>query len=452
MKKTTIKIGGVPEHFNLPWHLAIENSDFDKLGLHVIWQDFYGGTGAMTKALREKEVDVAIVLTEGIIADIVKGNPAKIVGQYVTSSLVWGIHTAADAPFENANDLKGGRYSISRLGSGSHIMTFVDAINRGWAPQEQRFVKVGNLDGARKALTGGEADALLWEKFTTKPYVDSGELKRVGETVTPWPCFVIAVHEDFLEEKQEAIEKMLYVIHKGCRRFMEMPNVVELVAERYGLQEVDAEAWFKQTTWATNTLISKAVLRNVLDTLHDVKVIEEKVDPQQLCYDNIIKFEKRIFKFTNKEESAAFFEKEMQSCLEQLKVNTPNRWGIMTPQHMVEHLISTLMLSTGESTLPDAVEKERQPKIKDFLIGDKMLSKRVTLPGFEATKLAPLRFANLEQAKDTLHDILAYTFKTFEDNPDFATKHPYGGLFSGAEWRIFHYKHFVHHFRQFGVI
>jgi hypothetical protein len=24
---TTIKIVGVPEHFNLPWHLAIENDD-----------------------------------------------------------------------------------------------------------------------------------------------------------------------------------------------------------------------------------------------------------------------------------------------------------------------------------------------------------------------------------------------------------------------------------------
>ncbi len=26
----TIKIAGVPEHFNLPWHLAIENGDFEK--------------------------------------------------------------------------------------------------------------------------------------------------------------------------------------------------------------------------------------------------------------------------------------------------------------------------------------------------------------------------------------------------------------------------------------
>jgi hypothetical protein len=29
-KMTTIKIVGVPEHFNLPWHLAIENDEFNQ--------------------------------------------------------------------------------------------------------------------------------------------------------------------------------------------------------------------------------------------------------------------------------------------------------------------------------------------------------------------------------------------------------------------------------------
>ena len=26
----TIRIGGVPEHFNLPWHLAMEEGNFEK--------------------------------------------------------------------------------------------------------------------------------------------------------------------------------------------------------------------------------------------------------------------------------------------------------------------------------------------------------------------------------------------------------------------------------------
>lgn len=34
-----IRIGGVPEHFNLPWHLAIEDGAFKEAGIDLQWQD-----------------------------------------------------------------------------------------------------------------------------------------------------------------------------------------------------------------------------------------------------------------------------------------------------------------------------------------------------------------------------------------------------------------------------
>jgi len=61
-----IRIGGVPEHFNLPWRLAIEEGAFTTLGLNVEWIDFPGGTGAIMKALDAGEVDIATPLTEGV--------------------------------------------------------------------------------------------------------------------------------------------------------------------------------------------------------------------------------------------------------------------------------------------------------------------------------------------------------------------------------------------------
>jgi hypothetical protein len=36
---TTIKIVGVPEHFNLPWHLAIENDRFNQQNIDLQWTD-----------------------------------------------------------------------------------------------------------------------------------------------------------------------------------------------------------------------------------------------------------------------------------------------------------------------------------------------------------------------------------------------------------------------------
>jgi len=49
----TIRIGGVPEHFNLPWHRTIANKDFETKGIDLQWADYPGGTGAMMQDLRE---------------------------------------------------------------------------------------------------------------------------------------------------------------------------------------------------------------------------------------------------------------------------------------------------------------------------------------------------------------------------------------------------------------
>lgn len=76
---TTIKIAGVPEHFNLPWHLAIEEKVFDKQNINLQWTDVPEGTGKMCQMLRSGETDIAVILTEGIVKDINAGNPSKIV-------------------------------------------------------------------------------------------------------------------------------------------------------------------------------------------------------------------------------------------------------------------------------------------------------------------------------------------------------------------------------------
>eukprot|EP00960_Hanusia_phi_P069842 767176-Hanusia_phi.AAC.5 len=46
-----------------------------------------------TKALNDGEADVCILLTEGIVKDIVCNKKSKIVSTFVSSPLCWGIHT-----------------------------------------------------------------------------------------------------------------------------------------------------------------------------------------------------------------------------------------------------------------------------------------------------------------------------------------------------------------------
>ncbi|MGB0984361.1 MAG: substrate-binding domain-containing protein, partial [Saprospiraceae bacterium] len=258
-----IRIGGVPEHFNLPIHLAIENGDFLKKGIEVEWITFKGGTGQMTRALREDEVDVCILLTEGIITDIIKGNPSKIISQYVTTPLVWGVHTAANNKLQQHSDIYTKKYAISRFGSGSHLMAIVDANTQKEALDASQFEVIKNLDGALESLSNLETDVFYWEKFTTKPYIDNGQLKRVGEFITPWPCFVIAATNKIIASQPDAITQMLEVIHQSCRAFMQNDEAVQLVSQRYHQKLEDVAHWYHSTEWATHGWVSNKMIKNV---------------------------------------------------------------------------------------------------------------------------------------------------------------------------------------------
>lgn len=273
MENVKIRLGGVPEHFNLPIHLAKEKGIFSSRGVDLEWTDFGGGTGQMTKALRNNEVDACILLTEGMIADIVKGSPCKIISEYVTTPLTWGIHTSVNNDLINYRDIFDKKYAISRLGSGSHLMAIVDAESKGHKLNKDHFTIIKNIDGALPSLANLETDVFYWEKYTTKPYVDSGILRRVGEYNTPWPCFVIAATEKILKEHPDSIIRMLRTIHDACDTFMQDDSMIKLVSERYKQKVVDVERWFNSTEWSIHGWVSEKMMKSVLYHLQTAEII-----------------------------------------------------------------------------------------------------------------------------------------------------------------------------------
>ena len=250
-KLEKIVVGGVPEHFNLPWHNGIESGAFSDTGIDLQYVDFPGGTGAMTKALRASELDVAIALTEGCVADILNGNPSRIVQAYVTSPLLWGIHVADGSEIEQIDQINGKRYAISRYGSGSHLMAIVDAAQRGWSTESMQFVVVKNLAGAREALASDEADVFFWERFTSSPFVANGEFRRLDVRETPWPAFVVCVRQQVLEQCGKSISRMLDVVNEQCRQLMESSSAIKTIADRYDLDLDQVKQWFSMTQWST---------------------------------------------------------------------------------------------------------------------------------------------------------------------------------------------------------
>jgi sulfonate transport system substrate-binding protein len=275
MSESTIKLGGVPEHFNLPWHLAMEKGEFKKRQLNVSWTDFPGGTGQMCKALREDEVDVCVLLTEGVLADILNGNPSKVISQYVKTPLIWGIHTGAENPLQKGDNYYSKEYAISRNGSGSHLMAIVDAHTNGHKLNNTQFNVIKDINGALDSLSKQETDVFFWEKYTTKPYVEKGILRRISEFVTPWPCFVVVATDKILKEQPDNVVRILRTIHDSCDFFMQDNNVIEQVSERYGLLREDAEAWYHNTEWAIHGWVSDKMIKSVLFHLHNANIVDK---------------------------------------------------------------------------------------------------------------------------------------------------------------------------------
>ena len=279
-----IRIGGVPEHFNLPIHLAIEQKLFEQADIEIEWITYSGGTGQMTKALRANEVDVCILLTEGIIADIINGNPSKIISEYVTTPLIWGIHTATQNKVNKESDIFDKKHAISRFGSGSHLMAIVHALEHSNVLTKEKFVVVKNLKGALESLTSLESDIFYWEKFTTQPYVDSGQLRRIGEYPTPWSCFVIAATNDIIEKDPLSIHNLMKIINFSCYQFMLDNSSIGKVSKRYDLEREDVIEWFSNTKWATDNHVDNQMIKNVIYHLEQANIIEEKVNIPTLTW------------------------------------------------------------------------------------------------------------------------------------------------------------------------
>ena len=281
----TIKIAGVPEHFNFPWHLSIENGDFEKENINLQWTDVPEGTGKMCQMLRDGETDIAVILTEGIVKDIIGGNPSKIVQIYVESPLIWGIHVATNFNYKTISDLENKKVAISRLGSGSQLMAYVNADSQGWKTDNLQFEIVNTIDGAVEALTSGTADYFMWERFMTKPLVDKGIFRRIAVCPTPWPCFVIAVRDEILETEPEIIAKILEIINKKTSEFKQIPNIDRVLASIYNQRIEDIQEWLSLTEWSKKPITEK-MLNKVQNQLLQLKIIDKKV-----TFDKIVKAE-----------------------------------------------------------------------------------------------------------------------------------------------------------------
>lgn len=280
-----LRIGYVPEHFSTPLAFAQQ-----RFGLNADLVPEPLGTGALTSRLKaqtgEQQIDVAVGLTEGFVSDLGKTKaagleaPYGLIGTYVESPLCWAISTGAGRQdIEDVEGLRGKVVGVSRMGSGSFVMSQVLADQKGWLrDDEQPFTPevIGDFAALRRAVRReGEkkADFFMWEHFTTKHYWDNGELKRLGEIYTPWPSWVIVARHSV----QNQVEEMLQKIGEGVVYYLEHPeDAVKYITSAMHHSNDDARAWMKTVQFADNARgVDPAVVDTTVHLLRKAGVLSE---------------------------------------------------------------------------------------------------------------------------------------------------------------------------------
>lgn len=275
----TIRICGVNEHFNFPWRYAIDKGYFLKKGIQLIWTESKGGTGEMTRMLNEGATDLAVLLTEGLVTDILKNNKSRLIQLHVKSPLHWGIHVHRDSAINRPEDINNKIFAISRYGSGSHLMALVHAQNMGWKDQ-QHFLVVDNLEGGLRAVQEKKADVFLWEKYTTAPYLHEHHLKYAGDVSTPWPSFALAAAHSFCTKEKECLQLVCETITETVRELRNNPETVTMIARTHQLTPEATQKWYNEMEWNEKPGIESAEMNEILHGLCTAGLIQEKECPE----------------------------------------------------------------------------------------------------------------------------------------------------------------------------
>lgn len=145
-----------------------------------------------------------------------------------------------------------------------------------------------------------------------------------------------------------------------------------------------------------------------------------------------------------------FLTMQVPQILTNLKEDVVPQFGLMTPQHMVEHLTWVTKSSLARMSEPEPELSKSQLGFRKFIDKGAVFKHRPS----DKTKedLQDLKYGSLAEAIDKVPDAVDRLYQTFEKNPDFKSYNPMMGEFSFEDHELFHYQHYKYHFFQFGLI
>jgi oxepin-CoA hydrolase/3-oxo-5,6-dehydrosuberyl-CoA semialdehyde dehydrogenase len=127
-------------------------------------------------------------------------------------------------------------------------------------------------------------------------------------------------------------------------------------------------------------------------------------------------------------------------------------WGIMSAQHMLEHLDYFNRVALGEIDCELVTPEEKLEKYTESLYNHYKMPKNFQLALLKKGETEDLRYASLEEARQAFLESLSKVDTYMKSNPDYRAFNPTFGHLNYYEWKLYARKHFGHHFEQFGLV
>ncbi len=241
------------------------------------------------------------------------------------------------------------------------------------------------------------------------------------------------------------------------------------VAANYGLEEIR----FLRPIYHNDTLYVRLTCKQKVDrdsrgTEHPsgivkwyVEIFDENVDAANATLpvnaekeDPLVCIATILTMVEKKQEIFAEMTTEkIDSLLKKLSKDNKPKWGIMSPQHMVEHLEQTYKIASGEiQDFEVATPEKYLEQTYQSLYNYEKFPQNTNFPLLEKNTLETLKYDDLETAKQKFVDARFKYLHYFKENPDSKLKNIVFGDLNRYEWYLLERKHLNHHFEQFGLI
>lgn len=152
-------------------------------------------------------------------------------------------------------------------------------------------------------------------------------------------------------------------------------------------------------------------------------------------------------------EKLHFIKEEMFLLLNNLSADAKAKWGKMNAQQMVEHVTGFFNISLEKLKFDIVTPEEHLPKYKEFLYSDKEFKENTKAPlSVLGEEPLPLHYPSLAIAMEKLQQAVQGFVNYFKNEPGKKTLHPVFGMLNFDEWVLLHYKHVIHHMKQFNLV